>query len=62
MLLIFCKKIQMFIFPKVDKDKKKANNRLYKLFGEFLSLVTHLGYFVHPPGSFMYTKFQKILP
>ena len=37
---------------KVGKDKKKANNRLYKLFGEFLSVVIHLGNFVHPSGSY----------
>ena len=52
MLLIFCKKIPNVYIAKVDKDKKKANNRPYKLFGEFLSVVTHLGYFVHPPGSY----------
>ena len=45
-------KISNIYIAKVDKDKKKANNRPYKLFGKFLSVVTHLGYFVHPPGTF----------
>ena len=52
MLLIFCRKITNVYIAKVDKDKKKANNRPYKLFGEFLNVVTHLGYFVHPPGPY----------
>ena len=52
MLLIFCEKIPNVYIAKVDKDKKKANNRPYKLFGEFLSVVTHLSYFVQPPGSY----------
>ena len=52
MLFIFCKKIPNVYIAKVDKDKKKANNRLYKLFREFLSVVIHMGYFVHPPGSY----------
>ena len=52
MLFIFCKKIPNVYIAKVDKDKKKANNRPYKLFGEFLSVVPLLDYFVHPPGSY----------
>ena len=52
MLLIFCKKIPNVYIAKVDKDKKKANNRPYKLFRKFLSVVTHLGYFVHLQGSY----------
>ena len=52
MLLIFCKIFPNVYIAKVDKDKKKANNRPYKLFGEFLSVVPLLGYFVYPPGSY----------
>ena len=53
MLLIFCQKIPNVYIAKVCKDKKKANNSPYKLFMEFLSLVTHPVDMVHPPGSYI---------
>ena len=52
MLLIFYQKIPNIYIAKVDKDKKEANNRPYRLFKDFFSVVTHLGFFVYPPGSY----------
>ena len=53
MLLIFCKKIPNIYIAKVCKDKKKANNSPYKLFMEFLSVVTHPADMVQPSGSYI---------
>ena len=53
MLLIFCKKNPNIYIVKVCKDKMKANNSPYKLFMEFLSMVTHPADMVHPPGSYI---------
>ena len=39
MLLILWKKVSKFYIQKVSKDKKKANNSLYKLFKKFLTLA-----------------------
>ena len=55
-------KIPNVYIAKVDKDKKKANNRPYKLLGDFLCVVTHLGYFVHTPGGSMVLHHQPFQP
>ena len=53
MLLIFCKKFPNVYIAKVDKDKKKANNRPYKLFGDFLSVVPLPSDMAHLPVAYI---------
>ena len=53
MLFIFCKKNPDVYITKVDKDKKKANNSPYKLFGEVLRVVIVSAVMVHPLGSYI---------
>ena len=53
MLLIFFKENPDVYITKVGKDKKKANNSPYKLFGEVLRVVIVSAVMVHPLGSYI---------
>ena len=53
MWFIFFKIISKIYIPKVCKDNKKANNSLYKVFGDFLSVVIHPADIAHLPVAYM---------